>query len=149
VILDPQFAIERRCLRHITGQRDRGRPIPDRVDAADQETAGRRAFEADPRLEERRLPRAVWPDERRDAALVDREIEISQRPAPQTVSLAEVGRFEDRRHPLFLHIRRRAGCRGEPSVGRHVGLRQRSLPDARLRDFPGPAAVCVLLPSPA
>ena len=95
VLVDGQLAVQRRRLRDVAESRDRAAAVAPRVDAVDGQVALGRPLEADPRLEERRLARAVRPDERGDAAIRDREVDVAERPAPPAVALADVVRLED------------------------------------------------------
>ena len=100
VLVDGQLAVERRRLRDVADPLDRAAAVAPRVDAVDGQVALGRSLEADPRLEQGGLAGAVRPDERGDAAVRDREVDVAERPAPPAVALADVVRLEDRHRRL-------------------------------------------------
>ena len=95
VLVDGQLAVERRRLRDVADPLDRATAVLPGVDAVDGQVALGRSFEADPRLEQRRLAGAVGPDERGDAAIGDLEIDVAERPVAAPVALADVVRLQD------------------------------------------------------
>ena len=124
VLVDGQLPVQRRRLRHVADPADRRAPVTPRIDAVDGEVALARPLEADPRLEQRRLARAVRADERGDAPVRDREVDVAERPAAPPIALADVMGLQDGHRSLRV-----AGGPGRPD---RLMLRDRCFGDAPL-----------------
>ena len=125
VVRHAELAVERRGLRHVADPEERRPAVPPRVDAVDRRPTLRRAFEADPRLEQRRLAGSVGPDQGGDAA----------RRAPR-------GRCRERPGAAAVALARRHASRGSPrrstvAVLRHAAHRRRPAPPGAARGIPG------------
>jgi hypothetical protein len=98
VVGDRQGRVERRRLRDVADPADGSAAVTLWVDAAGDEAPLGRPLEPDPGADQRRLARAVGPDERRDRASRHREIDAAERPAPPPIALAVAGGLECRVH---------------------------------------------------